>query len=595
MPDRTIDYSTFANQSPVAGHTGVGGGTPSISAGKYVHTGLVSSQFGGATVNVSSAGTLLVTLRGTLDQCRSGFTERAGGVLCKYLSGVGAAGFKGFKMACDYNVDSRTVSMSTDCGIAAGSFNQAAAQVVGVLTAGVSVLVRQLEYIPGVGAANGLLRFRAYREGDAVPGWAYSSTTSIVPEFATIIGPAGIWERGNSTPSPNTKELSIEFVGDWSEFINLAGGVDSSVALAAPLVVAIVLSGGVAVALAIAGTISVMAVLEGEVVVAVAIGADISSLAILAGELAAAVTLAASLATASHLEGDLLVAVGVDGGLSGWFVCGPPDGEWDECAEAEGDWTECLAPSDELEEVASAIPSNKNAEESFDSVGPTPDGWEKLGNRDTSDSSWEVTAGGLEVGAVANGETSVLASEETDGSGTGVVTIVFSHNRLRSGFGESSGGIVLTASSLGVGVLPSGIFLHANYGVDGGLFSVIPIFVLPGGGEVFPAGSTAHNVPGLTIGDEVTLQAERTADESLRWRLWKVGDAIPAYSASILIPAEFLGIKGMAGIFNYHQNSIALSNPIYKSFAFEDAEATGPDESETWQECSAPSVGWVEC
>lgn len=209
---RTEDFSTYP-VGALTGWTHVGSGSSAVASSRLAVGSLSSGQFGGDTLDhVAAALALRARAKLSLNNKRSGFTERAGGLLLKFSNGVGAAGYTGFKATFTYNVDSHAVGIAVLGATAAAQLvnTSGSAALAGALAGD---LVVEMDYVPA-GGSNGTLRARWWRDGDSVPSWLF--TQAVSSTFATLAGPGGIYDNAASVGS-NTKYASLELEGDWTE------------------------------------------------------------------------------------------------------------------------------------------------------------------------------------------------------------------------------------------------------------------------------------------------------------------------------------------------------------------------------------------
>lgn len=207
----TTLFSSLANLS---GWTHGGSGSTALSGGKLATTGLTINQIGSETYDATAAATLMrVLAKLELIGVRSGFTERAGGVVLKY-SLAGALGWQGVRVLADYAVDSHSLSLVLDVANAAGSIysNSWAVTLGGALASGAELDIEVEFYLSGTTPK---VRGRAWRGADATPGWLFDQIVAGAgASINSIAGAAGVIDKAGSADA-NTKYRSLLADGNY--------------------------------------------------------------------------------------------------------------------------------------------------------------------------------------------------------------------------------------------------------------------------------------------------------------------------------------------------------------------------------------------
>jgi hypothetical protein len=239
MPTHVKDYTTQPNGAP-QDQTHYGSGASSITSGRLLTTGLTNTLIGGVTVDVTaSLPPMRVKGRVNLVDVGSGagFGIPAGGMVLNYTHGTGSLGFLGFRVQCRYNhaavfqnanirmIVSGSRATASDVLLADENF------LTGAWLLTSDIVNMEALYTPGVGAANGTLQYRAWREGQAVPAY---KTVNVNSGYASISGPGGMMDIAGESLGSNTKWLSLETEGTWATPI--AAGIVASDALSASLI-----------------------------------------------------------------------------------------------------------------------------------------------------------------------------------------------------------------------------------------------------------------------------------------------------------------------------------------------------------------------
>jgi hypothetical protein len=203
-----ITYAGLADGA-AAGHSHFGAGASAVASGKLVTSGLSGSDRGGATLDVSAPSSS-TRVRGRLSLVTVGSGTGpipAGGLVLRYTESP----FAGFRILCGYAHAAISVNANLRLSVSGSHTGDSLladeAWLTGHFLSVGEVIVLEARYTPGAGGAIGLLEYRVWVEGAAVP--AYHSV-SVHPTYAGVSGPGGLMDVAGESLDSNTRWHSLE-------------------------------------------------------------------------------------------------------------------------------------------------------------------------------------------------------------------------------------------------------------------------------------------------------------------------------------------------------------------------------------------------
>lgn len=211
-------------------------------------------------------------------------------------------------------------------------------------------------------------------------------------------------------------------------------------------------------------------------------------------------------------------------------------------------------------------------------VGTRPAGWTRAGDDATNALAWliENQGGGqpndLRLGDITDtGRIDSFLAPTGVGGKLGLIRATFKHYQLRAGFAESSAGLGVSTGYRGGTNQASGLFISGSVNVNSGQYSIGMRIVNTDGSVGFPANSFVTTFASLTPDTSITMELERNAISTLRFRAYLTGGTLPAWTTYILDSTQQL-LSGPAALHYRHNNGNTISNARYETFEFIQAD-----------------------